>query len=111
MNQADSPTPQRLGSLDTYCGLVMFLDWIVDVNGFRAWTFPLVVIGMNSIAIYVMSWAISRFIIESLQIHPGQDVFLVFGKAYQTLLSGTAVIIVDWLILYWMYTNRVFVRI
>ena len=28
---------------------------VVDILGFRRWTFPLIVVGMNSILIYVMS--------------------------------------------------------
>ena len=27
--------------------------WFIDIKGHKAWTFPLVVVGMNSIAIYV----------------------------------------------------------
>lgn len=84
---------------------------LVDVRGYKRWSFPLVVIGMNSIAIYVLSHLIDRFIIASFRIHFGQNVFNVFGEGYSWLLSGWAAIIVFWLMLYWMYKKKLFIRI
>ena len=84
---------------------------VVDVKGFRRWAFPLVVIGMNSIAIYCMAHLIDGFILKTFQIHFGQEVFKVFGDAYSTLISGAAVIVVLWLILYWMYRRQLFLRV
>ena len=84
---------------------------LIDVLGYRRWAFPLVVIGMNSIAIYVLAHLIDRFIIASFRIHLGQQVFNVFGEGYAWLLSGGAVMLVFWLMLYWMYQRKLFVRI
>lgn len=84
---------------------------LIDVLGYRRWAFPLVVIGMNSIAIYVLAHLIDRFIIASFRIHLGQQVFNVFGAGYAWLLSGGAVMLVFWLILYWMYQRKLFIRI
>lgn len=84
---------------------------LIDKLGYRRWAFPLVVIGMNSIAIYVLSHLIDRFIIASFRIHFGQNVFNVFGEGYSWLLSGWAAIIVFWLMLYWMYKKKLFIRI
>src|SRR5262245_44170532 len=52
---------------------------IIDLKGYKAWAFPLVVIGMNSIAIYCMAHLIDGFILNSFKTHLGQDVFKVFG--------------------------------
>jgi predicted acyltransferase len=84
---------------------------LIDVLGYRRWAFPLVVIGMNSIAIYVLAHLIDRFIIASFRIHLGQQVFNVFGEGYAWLLSGGAVMLVFWLMLYWMYRRKLFIRI
>lgn len=84
---------------------------IVDLWSYKRWTFFFVVIGMNSIVIYCMSWLMGDFVVEAFATHLGRDFFLIFGESYQTLVSGTCVIAVFWLILYWMYRNRVFVRI
>ena len=54
-------------------------SWIIDVKRLRAWAFPLVVIGMNSIAAYLIAHLWEEFIIGSFRIHLGRDVFGVLG--------------------------------
>ncbi len=39
-------------------GFYALIEW----KGWRRWAFPLVVVGMNSIAVYVMSWTMDRFL-------------------------------------------------
>jgi predicted acyltransferase len=84
---------------------------VLDALGGRVLAFPLIVIGMNSIAAYVMSWLFKGFIAENLKTHLGQELFNSLGGAYEPLLEGTAVLLVLWLILFWMYRRRVFLRI
>ena len=43
------------------------LDW----KGWRRWAFPLLVVGMNSIAVYVMSWTMVNFFSNALDRHAG----------------------------------------
>ena len=45
---------------------------VVDMLGFRRWTFPLVVVGMNSIVMYVMAELIPDWLASRLQVHIGQ---------------------------------------
>lgn len=95
-----------------WCFLILAgLYLVIDVIGLRRWAFPLVVIGMNSIAIYCMSWTIEGFVGDTLRRHLGEGIFQIFGENYQTLLSGGAVILVFWLILFWMYRRKLFLRI
>ena len=39
-------------------------SWIIDVKGYRRWAFPLVVVGMNSIAAYLIAHLWEDFIIR-----------------------------------------------
>jgi predicted acyltransferase len=95
-----------------WCFLILAGGYaILDALGLRAWAFPLIVIGMNSIAAYCMSWLFKGFISESLKTHLGTDVFKVAGTPYETLLHGAAVLLVIWLILLWMYRRKIFLRI
>ncbi|MBN2329532.1 MAG: DUF5009 domain-containing protein [Candidatus Omnitrophica bacterium] len=95
-----------------WCFLILGgLYLIIDVWDFKRWTYPLVVIGMNSIAIYCMSWMLPGFILDSLRIHLGSDFFLMFGKPYETLVSGTCVILILWLILFWMHRRKLYLKI
>ena len=84
---------------------------IIDLHGHRAWAFPLVVIGMNSIFIYCIAHLWEGFILGSYRTHFGKDIFNILGAPYSSLVSGTAVIVTLWLILYWMYRRKIFLRI
>jgi len=92
-------------------GALAFLHLICDVGGRRAWSFPLVVIGCNCIFVYLLNWTIKSSIISALQRHLGTEVFQVLGPEYETLLLGLAVLLVFWLLLFWMYRRRIFVKL
>jgi predicted acyltransferase len=83
----------------------------MDLRGWKRWAFPLMVIGANSIAIYVMSWTMEHFVSESLKIHLGAAPFLVLGAPFQPVLLGIGVLLVFWWILYWMYRKGIFIKI
>ncbi len=84
---------------------------ILDLLNFRSWAFPLQVIGMNSIAAYCMSGLFEDFIRDSLKIHLGKDAFKILGSPYEPLLHGAAMLLVLWLILFWMYRRKIFLRV
>jgi heparan-alpha-glucosaminide N-acetyltransferase len=84
---------------------------IVELKGWKRWAFPLLVIGANSIAIYVMSWTMEHFVTESLLTHLGRAPFLMLGAPFEPVLRGAAVLLVFWAILFWMYRRKVFLRI
>ena len=85
--------------------------WLTEVKGYRKWAFPLVVIGANSIAAYLMAHLWERFILDSFRIHLGAHAFAFFGTAYEPLLRGIAVLLVYWVLLYWMYRRKLFLKI
>jgi predicted acyltransferase len=85
--------------------------WVIDVAKVKGWSFPLVVIGMNSIAAYVIAHLFDAFIEKALTTHLGAGVFTMFGAAYQPFVHGAATLAVMWLILYWMYRRKLFLKI
>ena len=66
---------------------------------------------MNSIAAYLIAHLFERFIASSLHTHLGDRIFQVFGTAYQPFLFGSAILLIDWLLLLWMYRRKIFLRI
>ncbi len=88
-------------------GFYAAIEW----KGWRRWSFPLLVIGANSIAIYVMSWTIEHFVKGALQRHLGEAPFAILGTPFQPVLQGAAVLLVFWSILFWMYRRKIFLRI
>lgn len=84
---------------------------LVDIRQRRAAVFPLVVVGMNSIAAYVMAHLFDSFIGKMLKTVFGQDSFKVFGASYEPFLHGAATLLMLWLILLWMYRRKLFLKI
>ncbi len=80
---------------------------IIDVFGFRKWAFGLVVIGMNAIAAYV---ATALFDFRHIgNVFVGD--LLPRAGAWSEFLEASATFAAVWLILYWMYRTRSFVRL
>ncbi|HEV2393777.1 MAG TPA: DUF5009 domain-containing protein [Verrucomicrobiae bacterium] len=95
-----------------WCFLLLAGFYVVmDVWGRKRWAFALVVIGMNSIAAYCIAHLFEGFVSSSLNTHLGSHIFLAFGSAYAPPLHGAAVLLVFWLMLYWMYRRKIFLRI
>jgi heparan-alpha-glucosaminide N-acetyltransferase len=88
-------------------GFYALLDW----KGWRRWAFPLIVVGMNSIAIYLMSWTMESFVSGALDRHFGTAISVIAGPTFQPVLHGFLVMLIFWLILYWMYRRKIFLRI
>jgi predicted acyltransferase len=82
--------------------------WVIDVRGWRRWTLPLVVVGMNPITAY-MAWGLfddafrmmAEVFLRGLQPH--------LGSAYDAVAWAGATFILWW-ILYAMYRQRIFLR-
>lgn len=70
------------------------------------------VIGANSITAYVMAdGGMRAFIERALYTHLGQHYDQLTGAAYATLVKGTLVLLLEWLILYWMYRRKIFIKV
>jgi heparan-alpha-glucosaminide N-acetyltransferase len=99
-----------------FSGGVCFLflsafSWIVDAKGHRRIAFPLVVVGMNSIAAYMIAHLWEEFVQNSFRIHLGQRVLNAFGTALEPLVLGSLTLLAYWLVLFWMYRRKLFLRI
>lgn len=84
---------------------------VIEIWGRRKWAFPLTVIGMNSIAAYCIAHLFGGFIHKNLATHLGYKIFKVFGDVYEPFVHGAAVLFIYWLILFWMYRRKIFLRI
>lgn len=114
------------------CWMLAGFYGIIDILGYNRWSFPLVVVGMNSIAIYCMSQLMKGFVASQIKIHCGwlaqrcsqwfnwfnpdnvdlsKDLFSIFGTTYAPIVQSTAVLGVLWLICYWLYRQKLFFKI
>jgi predicted acyltransferase len=52
-----------------------------------------------------------RFITDSFRINLGPNAFRIFGSGLEPFVQGAAVLLVYWLILFWMYRRKLFLRV
>lgn len=83
----------------------------VDVAKRGRWAFPLVVIGANSIAAYLIAHLFVDFIRKALTTHCGAEIFRSLGAVYEPLVLGGATLAVMWALLYGMYRQKWFLRL
>ncbi len=102
--------------------ILALLYWIVDIRGFKRWTFPLVVVGMNSLAMYLMGMLFKGTINANLKTYLGKNlgdnkadhsgfVEAMFLGPYAPTLQSIGVFIVLWLICFYLYRNKLFFRV
>ena len=95
-----------------WCCLILSVFYgLVDILKWHRWTFPLVVVGANSIAVYAMGMLLAPWTSTTLKTHLGQNVFQMFGLAWEPTLEAISVGLILWLICWWMYRRRLFLRI
>ncbi|WP_462154770.1 transmembrane glucosamine N-acetyltransferase NagX [Pseudoalteromonas piscicida] len=81
---------------------------IVDVLSFQRWAYPFVIIGANSIIIYLASSLVNwTFISKSVF----GGVIASVPIAWQPLIAVFALLAVQLLVLHWMYKRRIFVSV
>ena len=93
------------------CLLLAGFYGVVDVAKRGRWALPLVVIGANSIAAYLIAHLFVDFIRQALTTHGGAEIFRRFGAAYEPLVLGGATLAVMWALLYGMYRQKWFLRV
>lgn len=91
--------------------LLAAFHYVVDLKQNVSWFTPLIIIGSNSIAAYVMADTLAGFFSHSLEIHLGSQYNQIFGVSYQCLVTGTMVLLIEFWILRSMYRKKIFIKI
>jgi predicted acyltransferase len=81
---------------------------IFDVWGHSKWAFFFVVFGVNSIAVYMMAHMFDFSLIGNIFVG-GLGRF--FASNVQDFVQAVAAMMVMWLIMYWMYCKKTFIKI
>jgi predicted acyltransferase len=82
--------------------------YIIDVRGYRKWSFFFTVIGLNSIAIY-MANAMINFAYTAKFIFGGT--VNLFPETWMPMLSALATMVVCWGFLYVLYRKKIFLKV
>jgi len=84
---------------------------VLDVRKHQRWAFPLLVLGMNSIAAYCLDEAFMKPVSEALLRHFTRVPFDLIGPAFEPTLVGAAALALIGLVLWWMQRRKIFIRI
>jgi predicted acyltransferase len=94
------------------CGISTLLlaafFWIIDVKGYKKLALFFVVFGVNSIAIYMMAHMFDFRLIGNIFVG---GISRFFTSNVQDFIQAVAAMIVMWLIMYWMYRKKTFIKI
>jgi predicted acyltransferase len=87
--------------------LLALFYWVIDVKGYRRWSFFFVVIGMNAITIYFLQNVIdferiAEFFLHGLATRAG---------LYKSLLLISGALAARWLFLWFLYRHKIFLRV
>jgi heparan-alpha-glucosaminide N-acetyltransferase len=81
-------------------------SWVIDLKQKAR-----LVVGMNSIAAYLIAHLFEDFVQSSFRINLGASALKVFGPSLEPLTLGVLTLVTYWLILYWMFRKKIFLRI
>lgn len=84
--------------------------WLIDVRGWRRWAFPLVVVGMNSIAAYVMANAFAGWFRGATGAWLGL-VAPLLGPVWLPVLQHALFAGLAWCVLFWCYRRQLFFKV
>ena len=87
--------------------LLALFFYVIDVRGYRKWAFPLVVIGMNAIAVYVATHLFDFKLIGNVFVGGTAK----WTGSWNVVIQAMAGLISVWLILYWMYRKKTFIKV
>lgn len=82
---------------------------IIDVLGWKKWTFPFLLIGMNSIVIYMAVEGVINFGFTADFIFGG--LINLTAEPFHILLKSISVILVELVFLYFLYRNKLFLKV
>lgn len=97
--------------------------WLIDIHGYKRWTKPFVIFGVNALALFLFSGLMARFLGAvkvaapdgkeiSLQKWIFENIFLAVASPVNASLMYAVSFILLWLLLMWLlYRRRIFIKV
>ena len=88
--------------------LYAVIYYVVEVKGWQKWTFPFRIVGLNSITIYLMQQivplgSVSGFFLGGMA--------SLLPEAWGAVLLAAGYMLVCWLLLYFLYRKKIFLKV
>lgn len=115
-------------------GALALFYLVVDIARFKRWSYPLIVVGMNSIVAYCISQLLRPWVRETVRRHLGEGFYGLLGRfvyharnalklpvgppaweayarAFTPMADATLFLLTCWLICWWMHRRKIFIKI
>jgi predicted acyltransferase len=89
--------------------LLLAFYWSIEVMGWRKWSFPLVVVGMNSIAAYVLGNSFGGWFRSASGAWIGW-LKEPLGEAWFPVFQRGLFAVAAWGVLYWLWRRKIFFK-
>ena len=89
--------------------LLALFYWLIEIRQKRKWCFVFMVVGMNSIAIYMLVSFLRGSIVSWLWIFTGWALTPLGDPG--TIIHSLLVLAVFWYMTYWMYKRKIFLKV
>ncbi len=83
--------------------------WMIEIKGWRRWSFIFKVVGMNSIAIYVLFQMLHRSIDQWLWVFTGP--LLGCAGDIGVIIQSWLVLAIHWYFVYWLYKRKIYLKV
>jgi predicted acyltransferase len=104
------------------CLVFLLFYWVIEVKRLTKLAFPLVVYGMNAITLYVATGLFVRWVMLSWKVPYQGTMTSLTGYFYRnfasfagptigSLLYSTLIIFIGWLLCYWMFRRKLFLKV
>ncbi|MEX0737181.1 MAG: heparan-alpha-glucosaminide N-acetyltransferase domain-containing protein [Bacteroidota bacterium] len=104
------------------CVVFLLFYWMIEVRQLHRFGFPFIVYGMNAITVYVATGLFVRWVMISWKVPWNDSTTSLTGYFYKTfstitgpiigsLLYSTMIILVGWILCYWMYRRKLFLKV
>jgi predicted acyltransferase len=94
------------------CGITTLLlavfYWLIDIREYKSWAFFFMLFGVNSIAIYMMAHMFDFKLIGNIVLGGFSN---LFPPNVQAFIQAVGAMTVMWLIVYFMYRKKIFIKI
>jgi predicted acyltransferase len=102
--------------------LLGFCYWLIDIKGYKKWTKPFVIFGVNALALFVGSGLMARLLgmvrvpggenYISLQAWIFNNLYLSWTSPINASLAYAISFILVWLLLMWLlYRNKIYIKV
>lgn len=88
--------------------MLLAFYWLIEVQGYRKWTFPLVVVGANSIFLYSLHMVLYGWLNRAVGVFTRGFAWL---GDFAPVAQSCAVLLVMWYVCYWLYHRKIFFKL